>query len=171
MAKPRTYTRLVRPVAGLASYQSLWQADDHLMLVRSSGYEEQYQRFNYADIRCLCLTPSSVRLTWALVWGFILLMCGLFTMGVGSRDGPNTFIVVVAAVATLFLVINQALGPTCRVYLVTRVATVVLPVRRRRKAQRLIARLKPLILQAQADLVTPPPAALTDLSAPARSLP
>jgi hypothetical protein len=170
MAKPRTYTRLLRPVAGLASYQSLWQADDHLMLVRSSGYEEQYQRFNYADIRCLCLTPSSVRLTWALVWGFILLMCGLFAMGVWSDDGPHAFVVVVAALATLFLLINEALGPTCKVTLVTRVAAVTLPVRRRRKAQQLVARLNPLILQAQADLVAPP-ATPESIAGPARSLP
>jgi hypothetical protein len=157
MAKaPKIYTRLTRSPVSLGNYKSLWIAADHLMQVDSNGYSENYQRFHFADIQGFFIGPSGRRLYWSLFWGVIALFSGIPFIAGLLRGEPLGVSVIFFAIASAFLIWNALLGPSCHVYLVTRVQTVRLgALVRRRKAVKVLGRLQPLIENAQHSLVTP----------------
>ena len=127
------------------------------MLVRATGYSEQYQRFQLSDIQALVVNPSHRRQNWGIAWGVILFIALIpFVVSFLHYETPIVSSIVLA-VAVVFLLINHLLGPTCRVFLVTQVQTVRLPMVRRRRADKVVARLRPLIEAAQADLLAPAP--------------
>jgi hypothetical protein len=163
MAKaPRLYTRLTRSPVNPGSYKSLWLAGDHLMQVDSNGYTEEYQRFQFSDIQGFFITPSSRRLYWSLFWGVILLIAGLALIGAALNAEVPGASLVFTVISLGFLIWNIALGASCRVFLVTRVQTVPLgALGRRRKANRVLGRIQPLIEAAQAGLVVETPLAKT----------
>ena len=147
------YRKLTRPIASVGSYTSLWLGDDHVMLVRSTGYSESYVRFMFSDIQGLFLAPSSRRRNWNLFWGFVAACSGIIFATHLTSEDPPIVSGVLLAISTIFLVVNSALGPTCKAYLVTRVQTLQLaPLVRDRRAEKIIRQLSPLINSAQADL-------------------
>lgn len=157
MAKaPRSYQKLTRTQAGLGRYSSLWLATDHVLLVKSTGYKEDYQRIQFADIQAILVSPSDRRQNWAIAWGvaaaipLLPLVISLF-----HYETPIVSSIFLGVALVVFL-INHLLGPTCRVSVVTRVQTTRFPLVRRRKADQVLARLQPLIEAAQADLLTGP---------------
>ncbi len=154
MAKTkRPYTRLTPTRSMLGGYASLWLAEDHLLHVQSTGYSERYQRFYLRDIRGLFILTSQRRSTTALVWGLI----ALFTI-ISAGLGSNSWILV-GVLTGLFAIPlgwNQLLGPGCTLHIVTGVQTARLEaVVRWRRAEKLLARLQPLIEAAQQDLAAP----------------
>lgn len=158
MAKaPKIYTRLTRNAPGLGSYSSLWLAHDHLMIVRSTGYNESYTRIQLSDIKAVFLVAGERRRWWALIWLIIFGWSGvLFAIGLGDRDVPYVSGIFLA-LGTTGLIWNHLLGPSCRAYVVTGVQTAPLPsLVRRKKARHVLARLEPLVAAAQADLVVAP---------------
>ena len=153
---PRVYTRLKRSPVSLGTYTSLWSAADHLMQVESNGYSENYARFHFADIQGFFIGPSNRRLNWNLFWGVVALFACLPLLAALARSERIGLSIVFLAVASVFLIWNNALGPSCRVYVVTRVQTAPLgALVRRRKAVKILGRLQPLIEDAQRSLVTP----------------
>lgn len=157
MAKaPRSYQRLTRTQAGLGRYSSLWLGTDHILLVQSTGYREEYQRIQLGDIQAILVSASDRRRNWAIVWcvkggiALLPLITSLFQSEIPIRS------IFVLGLAAGLLLINHFLGPTCRVSAVTRVQTIRFPLVRRRKADKVLARLQPLIEAAQADLLTSP---------------
>lgn len=159
------YQKLTRPRAGLASYSSLWLAPDHMMLARSTGFTEQYHRFQLSDIHAFLITPSNRRQNWTIGWVVVSLLA-LVPLIIALRQQETPVISgILLLVCLSALLINQLLGPTCNVSVVTRVHTAKLPLSRRRTADKVLARLEPLIAAAQTDLLigaepvstTPPP--------------
>ena len=95
----KLYTRLTRNAAGVGSYSSLWLGTDHLMLVRSTGYNENYSRIQLRDIKAIILTRSERRMLWALFWGIVAVWGGLaavssliarFEESIGSSRASGT---------------------------------------------------------------------------------
>lgn len=169
MAKPaKLYTRLTRNAATFGSYSSLWLAADHLMIVRSTGYTENYSRLQLVDVKGIFLTETDRRMWWGIFWGIIGAWAGTaMAITLGNRETPivSAIFFVVGAGAFLW---NHLLGRGCRAYVLTGVQTAELPsLVRFKKARRIIARLQPLIAAAQADLVqsVPPMPTSTALSA------
>jgi hypothetical protein len=156
---PKTYTRLTRDAAGLGSYSSLWLGADHLIIVRSSGYHEDYTRLHFGDMKGVFLTETKRRRWWAVGWGAIAgpSAAGLL-LNLSSRG------MVMAVFSSIFLVIggvgllwNHLLGPGCRAYVLTGVQTAELPsVRRMKQARKVVARLAPLVAAIQAPPAAPP---------------
>jgi hypothetical protein len=153
---PKLYTRLSRAPLGLGSYKSLWLAADHFMQVDSNGYTENYQRFQFSDIQGFFITNSSRRLYWNIVWASVAVVAALpFTYALLNGEMPEVSTVFLV-ISAIFLVWNNLLGPSCRVYLVTRVQTLHLgALARRRKADKVLGRLQPLIESAQSSLKVP----------------
>ena len=169
MAKtPKLYRRLTRNAASVGSYSSLWLAADHLMIVRSTGYHESYQRLQLSELKGVFLTATGRRMWWAIVWGVIAGCSGLVVlMALFGRDRPmfSLFFLVLGIVG---LVWNHLVGEGCRAYVLTGVQTVELtPLFRLPKARRVLGELQPLIAAAQADLVTTPPPSIANPSAAA----
>jgi hypothetical protein len=156
----KLYTRLTRSPLQIGTYKSLWLAADHFMQVDSSGYSESYQRFQFADVQGFFIANSNRRLYWNLFWIIWAIIAGLpffFALTEGEMPGAS---MVFLGIAVVFLLWNNALGPSCRVYLVTKVQTLHLAgVARRRKADKVLGRLQPLIESAQSSLVMPVAAA------------
>lgn len=155
MAKnPRIYQKLTSPRTGLAMYSSLWLAADHLMLVRSTGYTEHYQRFQLSDLQAFVIVASHRRRNWAIAW-VVLGVIALIPLLVFIRQGETPiFSTGFVGLALLLLAINFFLGPSCSVSVVTRVQTARLPIVRRRKADKILGRLRPLIEAVQAEFAT-----------------
>jgi hypothetical protein len=154
-AKQRVYRRLTRPASGLMSYSSLWIASDHLMLVRSTGFSERYQRFSFADVKAVVVEHSDRRMVWSFAWGGLAAI-SLFIVGVAlSRSDVPIASGIFLAITLSLLAVNFAMGPTCNVFLMTQLQSVQLPIRRRRKAEKFVAEIHPVITAAQADLVAP----------------
>jgi len=157
MAKqPKLYTRLSRPSMSVGSYNTLWLGPDHLLLVNSTGYTEEYRRILLSDIQGIFTVASPGRsLTWQIVWIVIMVICGL-VMLTRVLTGETPYVSgVLLGLALIGLIWNKLLGDGCKVYAITRVQTVQLPsLVRRKKARRVLFRLEPLIVAAQKQ-VTP----------------
>ncbi len=156
MAKaPSLYTRLTRSPVNLGVYRSLWLGPDHILQVESTGYTESYQRFGFSDIQAFFIAGSNRRTWWNVIWGIWILITGIFFLAAITSHEVPAVSSVFLAIGIGFVVWNNALGKSCRVYVVTKVQTVQLgALARRRKAQRILGRLQPMIEAAQAGLQT-----------------
>lgn len=172
-ASPKIYQRLTRDKSGLGTYSSLWLAADHLMLVRSSGYHEDYTQLHFGDLKGIFLTETNRRRSWGIFWGVVALLAAAALM-----VGLSTRVTVATVMAGIFLGLagvgllwNHLLGPGCRAYVVTGVQMAELPpLVRLKKARAVVARVAPLVAAAQAHLAVPlvlaPPPSAPSVSEP-----
>jgi hypothetical protein len=131
----------------VAPRQSLWLADDHLLAVDGASYYEEYKRFYFRDIQAIFMHPTSRRAIWNGVLASLLIMHVLVLAWLGLSA---ITIGIVAAVLAIPLIINNALGPACRVYLRTAVQVEELAALSRvGRARKALEKLRPLIAAAQ----------------------
>jgi hypothetical protein len=155
---PRIYERLTRPATSVGSYKSLWFAADHLLLVNSTGYSEDYQRIQFSDIKGFFVIPSDRRLLWHLPWVVFALFSGVFLANTLFSGGKPYVSGAILSFSLIFIAWNHLLGPSCTAFVVTGVQTAQLPsMVRRRKTRKALSRLQPLIAGQQSKLVSPPP--------------
>ncbi|MCX7824787.1 MAG: hypothetical protein N2689_04445 [Verrucomicrobiae bacterium] len=140
---PRNYKRLAGTRGGI---HSLWLADDHLLLLSHHWFSEEYRRFFFRDIQQISVAKTHGAMILNIVLGlFILLLAGAIPL-VEVWQGLGVWI----ALAALLGVFNLLKGPSCVCELRTAVQTVRLkPLRRLRRAQKVLTRLRPLIEAAQ----------------------
>jgi len=132
---------------GLVSYSSLWLGKDHLLSIDSNRLAEDYKRFYFRDIEAITIVKTRRREIWNLVLLFLLLLSGAFFLNGSTAGGVSALIV------GPFLLLNNALGPTCTVYLRTAVQLEQLPsLSRLRRAHKTLAVVRPLIAAAQGQL-------------------
>jgi hypothetical protein len=165
MARPSgIYTRLTRNAAGVGSYSSLWLAADHLLIVTSSGYSEDYARVQLRDIKAFFIVESSRRLWWGMVWGVLAFLGAVLLVNAIIGQGNLILWGIFAALLLGANAWNMLLGPGCTAHIMTGVQTARLPALvRLKKTQRVLGRLQPLIEAAQADFAT---AAFAPVSSP-----
>lgn len=160
-AAPATrYRKLPGRAAGLLGYTRLWLAEDHLLSVTSTFGVERYRRYALRDIEALVIRRTARRLIWNSIFGGIggvgaAIAAVFFTLsanenGTGFAVAGATF-ATPAAVCLLIALVNTLAGPTCAFFVQTAAGLDRLdaPVRLR-QARRAIARMAPLIEQAQA---------------------
>jgi hypothetical protein len=153
---PRIYERLTRPATSVGSYRTLWFAKDHLLLVSSTGYSENYQRIQFSDIKGFFVIPSDRRLYWNFPWFIFALFSGVFLSNTLYSGRAPYVSGTILAFSLIFIAWNTILGPSCIAYVVTGVQTAQLPsLVRRRKTRKVLARLQPLIAAMQADMAAP----------------
>jgi hypothetical protein len=162
---PNAYKRLTRPATSVGTYKSLWLGSDHLLFVTSTGYSEEYQSLRFREIMGFFVVPSDRRQLWSVPWSFVAVFDGIALINTLYNHNAPYVSGPLMGLCAIFLVCNFLLGPTCTVYAVTGVQTAPVPsLVRRAKARRVLARLKPIIASAQADIpvhsaspATPPP--------------
>jgi hypothetical protein len=160
MAAPApTYQRLARGSSGgggvTSTYHSLWLGADHLLLLSTTGYTEEYRRFYFRDIQVLYVEPTRWREHWAAIWGVAAFLLGLIVLM--ATEGAWGWVLFFTSPLLMLFGWNWALGPCCRTHVATAVQITRLPpLARVRQARKVLARLQPLILAAQADLAAPP---------------
>ncbi len=154
--KPRLYQKLARRRGGVGSHVSLWLARDHILQVESSLFTESYQRVWLRDVQGLFTRPSreakwvtGISLVFVLLFGLMMLGGGAMVPVFGVLTG----------LAGLVLLHGIFFARNCHTYAVTAVQRAEWGnVARRRQARKVIARLEPLIREAQAADAAPPPA-------------
>jgi hypothetical protein len=152
-----------------SNYSRLWLAEDHVLLVTTTGYTEEYRRFFFADIQAVFIrkTKAGTVANWALVCiAIVLAVLGIFV--------SEAFIlcVVVAGFCLLFAGFNALLGPTCLVEIQTAVARQELPpLHRLRPSKKIVARLLPLVTAAQGETTPEQLATITAVAASPAGLP
>jgi hypothetical protein len=125
----------------VAMRHRLYQAADHLLLVQSTGFTDDYRRLFYRDIGHVV-----VRQTQRQMWlGIVLGVAAAVPLGIALYSWSQGFVAagiavaLGAAVIVLFFVMNLVRGPTCVCYITTQVQTVEVPTpQRMAKVPRLI---------------------------------
>lgn len=151
------YRRLPGGGGGFFHRSSLWLGAEHILLVTDSTVGERYRRFYFADIQGF----ASHRTAWWLVnaaW-LILLALGLGAIAVFAFDElpEQLTMATVAAVPLVFALLQLFRGPTCACFIKTAVQFERLaPLNRTRQLRKVLARLRPLIEQAQSSAATVP---------------
>lgn len=154
MKAPRLYRRLASAHKfGFAS-GSLHAAADHVLLRSSSVFVETYHRFYFADIEAITVRQTTRGIFWNVALGLGLFVCLAI---IGVKPGPHWVSGAFAGIFALLLTLNISLGTTCVTKLQTRVQTRVLPIRRVRKALRVVDRIFQNIEAAQAQIALAAP--------------
>lgn len=155
---PAPYRKLPGRGAGIVSVATVWEGDTHLLLVTAWPSGESYRRFFYADIQAIITRRTAGRLVINLIAAVFLIPFALAMLG-DAEVGLKVFFGIVAGICFIAILVNSLLGPTCTLQIQTAIQTEKLPnVRRKRAADKLLARLLPLVNAAQAPVGTPSPA-------------
>lgn len=147
----RLYRRLPGQGANAIQRVTLYLGDDHLLLVSSSGYAENYKRFYFPDIQAITVRKSVGGKVWNIVWGSLLALSTLLALSLGGV--AQGVWLGIAALFLLGLMRNLALGPTCLCQI--RTAVQVQPIaslNRFPQARKIIAQLRPLLEAVQQPL-------------------
>jgi hypothetical protein len=136
---------------------SLWLGDDHLLLVETTGYSETYKRFFFRDVQAFTVYKTKTRVVWNWIWAIILTLSLLIIWAstYDNLEAPGALIAasIVLVVFGMPLLLNNLFGPTCSCQIRTAVQTEALPsLCRVRKTQKVMNRIRPLIIAAQGQL-------------------
>ncbi len=134
-----------------STYSKLWLGKDHLLLVDSNGYKETYKRFAFRDIQSLVITQTKSR---TVKHAIFLGLATMFLIAGILINHPVGWILLglPAALFVTLSLVNGLRGPTCRASITTAVQTEELAsLNRIRQTEKILSRLQPLILEAQAD--------------------
>jgi hypothetical protein len=159
MKAPRLYRKLAGAHQfGIAEggWLSLHLGPDHLLLRSTRGFVESYRRFYFTDIEAMIVTRTVRGIFLNAIFAF-----GLFAslVAILTGRGPHPVAWSLSAIFGMSLLINVLRGPTCAAHVQTRVQTRPLPIRRLRKALRVVGDLSSTIAAAQAHIATVAPAA------------
>jgi hypothetical protein len=143
------YRRLPGRRRGVISGASLWMGQDHILMVKTAWFREEYKRFYLRDIQAIVVAPgarfyiSIPVLVLALAW----LFSGFF-MAFWPTSVAIGWIAGTTAMLAAWLGVSIAAGCRCRLY--TAVSKDELPsVFRTWTARRFLRQVQPLIEQVQ----------------------
>lgn len=154
----REYQRLTRTGARTAfgvvtvGRSSLWLGKDHVLVIDTNGYTETYKRFFFRDIQALTIRRSSRRMIVNLILGVLAaLFASFMAMALSAREVELAWAMGgVTALWLLIMLVQWLKGPTCVCHIRTAVQTEELPsLTRVRKAHKVLARIRPLVAEAQ----------------------
>jgi hypothetical protein len=145
--KPKLYQKLVRRRGGIGTYFSLWLASDHVLQVEANMMTEHYQRVWFRDVQGFFIRPSR-EARW-VTWASLGLLGVFITFALISEMLAPMFWVF-GSLTFIVLLYGLFLARSCHFHVVTAVQrTEWSNVARHRQARKLIARLEPLIRDAQ----------------------
>ena len=151
----KEYVRLARPrlrsgfQAVSSTRSSLWLAKDHLLCVETTGYTETYKRFYFRDIQSITLHRTK---TFLIVNSVLIPLTALFVfLGIAVDDSVGRVVLwCIALLPGIPLVVNLVRGPSCLCRVRTAVQEEEIPALANvRKVQAVLARIRPLIAEAQ----------------------
>ncbi|MEO8044186.1 MAG: hypothetical protein ABI674_04715 [Spartobacteria bacterium] len=128
-------------------WNTLYLAPDHLLLRTTSSFVESYRRFYFSDIEAITICKTVRFSVWNGVWGtalFFSILALIFKPGWAGTICTNIFFAL--------LLVNIARGPTSVTFLQTRVQRRALPLRRVKRALKVVNLLSEKIVAAQAEI-------------------
>jgi hypothetical protein len=147
------YRKLTRKRRTPGGSSQLWLAGDHILLVNSSWWVQNYRRFRLSEIQALvAVERPSWRPVQAVVLVITLLLLALSLWGAVSITG-KIFGAIVFGSTLAAEIADLARGPYCRLTLHTAVSDIRIPaITRMRAAERFLAAIVPSIESSQAAL-------------------
>lgn len=146
------YTKLTPTKRGFFGYTQLWLAPDHILLLNSSQFAEDYKRFAFSDIQSIVITELPSR----LVPQIIMVLASLAWMALWFAVDIlffRWFFVITGALALSVAIRDIVRGPRCRCFLHTRVSRELLaPVSRMKIAAKFLATVRPMTEAVQGSL-------------------
>jgi len=106
----------------------LYQGPDHLLVVSSTGYTEDYKRIFYRDIRCIDLRPNRSQIWQGII--SIIMFLSLVVIFYLTQLSMLPSLIFSGPFA-LWFILNLYFGRTCDCYISTPVQTLKLPTPRR----------------------------------------
>jgi hypothetical protein len=107
----------------------MYRGLDHLLVVQSTGYTEDYRRIFYRDIRYVEVRKSQGQLIHGIISAVLTLLVALtYFMTV-----PWGLVIVFCFPFVIWFLANIVWGPTVECYVSTNVQTLRIPTPRRRK--------------------------------------
>jgi hypothetical protein len=111
------YRRLPGRRRGVVLSASMWMGSDHLLLVKSAWFREEYKRFYLRDIQAIVVAPcarfhvSRPLLICALLWMLPLVSVAFWPPGLGV-----VWVVATLAMVATWIAISAASSCRCRLY-------------------------------------------------------
>ena len=101
----------------------LYQGTDHLLLVQSTGYTEEYKRIFFKNIRYIVARRTQGQIWQGLISGLLFAaICLLYLTSL-----PFGFTLALSLPFLIWFIINLARGTSCRVSVSTDIQTLDLP--------------------------------------------
>jgi hypothetical protein len=113
----------------IASRSRVYTAPDHLLIVQSTGYTEEYKRIFFRDIRYIDVRKTNGQIWLAAISGVLTLLFFLLYFA----HVPGGLVAVFCFPFAIWFLANFLRGPTCECYISTNVQTLKLPAPRRVK--------------------------------------
>jgi hypothetical protein len=153
MAGPKQiYRRLTGRKRTLSGYTQLWLGSNHILLVKSTHFAEEYRRFALSDIQAIVVTSLAERRVAHMVGALAAIGWMSGALAVGSVFG-KIFFSVTGALALTAVIVDIARGQRCVCYLQTAVSRERLaPVSRWRNARTFLERIESAIVAVQGTL-------------------
>jgi hypothetical protein len=146
------YQRLPGKAVGLYRRARLWQGQDHLLLVDSNTYQENYERFYYKDIQGLLIRKTIKGGIWNGLVGVPAVLTAM-KLWVSWEDGEGWLWALPTALLLLMLLVNTLRGSTCVSHIQTPISVRQLPsLNRLRIAHKVRDRIRTLVEQEQGRL-------------------
>jgi hypothetical protein len=124
--------KIYTPIPGLGTGRSrlqvgmrnrLYSGPDHLLIVQSTGFTEDYKRIFYRDIRYV-VTRKNYRYLWSNI-SLVVIIALFFVLH--ATGVPVVVIATRSAIFSIVFIINLVRGPTCDCYVSTDVQTLRVP--------------------------------------------
>lgn len=146
---PKIYSKLVGWRGSVGTRISLWLGPDHVLLVEANMMTERYQRIWLRDLQGFFVRPSR-EARWSIgVGAGLVLIFGSLAL---ATDEAAPVFWTLFTLCLPVLIFGLAGARTCHFYAVTAVQRIEWPnVARRRQVRKLLARLEPLVREAQRD--------------------
>jgi hypothetical protein len=173
MADSIPYRKLPGSRRGIFSGSSVWMGPDHLLLVKSRRFQEEYKRFYFRDVQAIAVADAprfhissravAIGALWLAAFPVAIgVSRGLAHSRVGGLSVTPWLWLIAAALVAAWAFISAKGSCVCRIY--TAVSADPLPsVYRRWTAKKFLAEVEPRIRQAQAALEGGWEAAVEDL--------
>jgi len=174
MAAEEQYRRLPGRKRGVGSSASLWMGSDHILLVKSGWFREEYKRFYLRDIQAIVVAPGARFYVSRAMVGFAVIW--LFAMAFLPASAKLAWELGIVAMVAAWLAIS--VGWSCRCRLYTAVSKDDLPsLYRTWTARRFLREIQPRIddvqglvdagwIEAERSTAGPTPAAMAEVSPP-----
>jgi len=133
---------------------SLWICSDHLLLVKSTGYTEDYTRIYLKDLKGVVAHRTKTWMLTNAIAGSVLLLSFISILSTDDLFSFGTiFLGIVTTPMFMVFLYHLYLGPTCRTEILTPLGPLDIPaVRRTRNLERLLKELRPAVAEVQSSI-------------------
>ncbi len=143
------YRKLTRKKRTIAGSTQLWLGDDHVLMVRSHRFVEEYRRFQLSDIQAVLASSDATR--WPLRIAMILVAVVFIALAITATSAAGRgFLAFIAIGGAGIAAYDVVRGQRCRSWILTEVSTEPLePVTRASDYTRFMRELGPALEAAQ----------------------